>query len=78
MIRVDGVAYDIPDAEKSYQMYDSETRANHAASFRLTQGQRERLGEAFWTHPLVPGIAFGSRIEARLAAIASLGVANVG
>lgn len=72
MIRVAGVAYDIPDAEKSYQMYDSESRANNAASFRLTQAQRERLGEAFWTHEFAPTIAFKTRKEARLAAIRSL------
>jgi hypothetical protein len=70
--RIDGKLYDIPAAERGFQRYTSELRADIAASFRLTQGQRASIGEAFWTHPLCPGVCYPTRIAALRAALESL------
>lgn len=52
--------------------YSSETRANHAASFRLGHRQRAAIGEYFYTHPDREGIAFPTRKSAALAAMIPL------
>lgn len=41
--------------------------ASHRTGFR----QRERLGEFYWIHPLVPDIAFPTRVAALRAALAA-------
>lgn len=69
MIRMDGVLIDIPDAVRCFQKYTHEERANHAASHRLGYRQRGSTGQFYWTHNLVPGIAFPTRKAARLAAL---------
>lgn len=45
-------------ATRCFQPYTSEQRANHAASFRLGYRQRQAVGHSYYTHPMVPGIAF--------------------
>ena len=54
---------------RNFQAYTSEQCANHAASFRLGYQQRKAVGEFFYTHPDVPGKAFGTRKMAALAAL---------
>lgn len=54
---------------RNFHPYSSETRANHAASHRLGHRQRQSLGEYFYTHPSVPGIAFQTRGAAARAAL---------
>jgi hypothetical protein len=51
------------------QHYTSEQRASHAASFRLGHRQRHAMGEFFYIHPSVPGIAFRTRGAAAHAAL---------
>lgn len=70
--RIDGALYDMAPAVRGFQRYTSETRADLRASFRLGYRQRESIGEAFWTHPLVPGLAFPTRIAALRAALRTL------
>ena len=53
---------------KHFQKYTPEQRASLAASFRMGHRQKESVGEVFWTHPDVPGIAFPTRKRALLAA----------
>jgi len=50
-----------PKPIKHFQPYTSEERANHAASFRLTPGRRNAVGEVYWMHPLIPGVCFPTR-----------------
>jgi len=57
---------------RNFQPYSSESRARHAASFRLGHRQRESLGEYFYTHPAVANRAFPTR---KAAATAALGMA---
>lgn len=64
---------DIPAPVRGFQRFDSETRANHRASHRLGFRQRERIGEAFWTHAMMPNIAFPSRIAAVRAVLRLIG-----
>lgn len=45
-------------ATRCFQQYDSATRANHAASFRVGRVKRTAVGEHYYTHPMVGGIAF--------------------
>jgi len=45
-------------AARCFQRYDSETRANHAASGRLGFRQREAAGAFYYVHPMVPAFAF--------------------
>ncbi len=54
---------------RCFHRYSSETRANHAASFRLGHQQRQAVGEFFYTHPDIPNRAFPSRKKAALAAM---------
>ena len=54
---------------RCFHHYDSETRANHAASFRLGHDQRIATGEYFYVHPACPGIAFPTRGAAAKAAL---------
>lgn len=70
--RIDGRLYDMEPAVRGFQRFTSEDRANHAASFRLGYLQRQRIGEAFWTHPLRPGVCFPTRIEALRAALSAI------
>lgn len=53
---------------KIFQRYDSDQRANRAASFRLFPGQREAVGEFFWQHPDIPDRGFPTRAAAIRAA----------
>lgn len=53
---------------KHFQKYSSEDRANRAASHRMHFRQKQAVGEFFWTHPFVPGIAFPTRKAALKAA----------
>lgn len=76
MMKMNGVAYDIPDAQRGFHRYDSISRADRAASFRLTPGQRSSVGEVFWTHPLVDGVCFPSRKLAREAGLRAAGIHN--
>ena len=55
---------------RCFQAYTSEQRANHAASFRLGYQQRKSVGEFFYVHPAVPGIAFSTRRKAAEAGLA--------
>lgn len=54
---------------RGYQACSSEDRARHSASYRLGHRQRERHGEAYWTHPDVPGVCFPTRLAAARAAM---------
>lgn len=45
-------------ATRCFQRYDSETRANHAASHRVGRLKRASFGEHFYTHPMTGNIAF--------------------
>lgn len=54
-------------ATRSFQRYTSEQRANHAASHRLTPGQRQATGEYYYTHVHAPGLAFGTLTQAERA-----------
>jgi hypothetical protein len=49
--------------------YSSEERASRAASHRLGHRQRGAVGEYFYTHPDVPGLAFSTRGAAARAAL---------
>lgn len=49
---------------RCFQAYDSETRANHAASFRLGRQKRVANGEFFYVHPDFPNTAFPTRAAA--------------
>lgn len=56
---------------RCFRSYDSITRANHAASFRLGHQQRQATGEFFYTHPDVPNRAFPTRKAAALAGMSA-------
>lgn len=56
---------------KHFHHYSSDQRADRQASFRLTPGQRDSVGEVFWTHPSLPGVGFPTRAAA-LRAVARL------
>lgn len=51
------------------QLYDSETRATHAASHRLGFRQRKAVGEYYYMHPDFPNTAFATRGAAARAAL---------
>lgn len=53
---------------RHFQRYTSEQRAAHAASHRMGIRQREQVGEFFYTHSAVPGLAFSTRAAAVRAA----------
>lgn len=57
---------------RHFQQYSSDVRADRAASFRLGHVQRQAIGEVFWTHPSVPGVAFKTRKAAIQAAARSV------
>lgn len=75
MIRIDGATFDIPDAERGFQRYTTDQRANLASSHRVGFRQRQAVGEVFWTHPLCPNVCYPTRAAARRAAIARLSCA---
>lgn len=54
---------------RHFQRYNSEQRADRAASHRLGQQQRRAVGEHFYTHPHAPGRAFPTRRAAARAAV---------
>lgn len=56
---------------RCFHHYTSEQRANHAASFRLSQRKRQSLGEFFYIHPNLPNKAFPRRSDAARAALAA-------
>lgn len=49
---------------RHFQRYTPEQRASRAASHRLGHRQRTAVGEYFYTHPDVPGVAFPTRSAA--------------
>lgn len=51
-------------ATRCFHKYDSTARSDRAASRRLTPGQRESVGEFFYTHDLLPGVAFSTAKQA--------------
>lgn len=69
--RIDGQLFDIPPAVRCFQLYTSAQRSDLMASHRTGFRQRERLGEFYWIHPLVPDIAFPTRVAALRAALAA-------
>lgn len=56
---------------RCFHLYDSNTRADHAASHRLGYQQRRRTGEYFYVHPNFPNTAFKTRGDAARAALTS-------
>lgn len=57
---------------RNFQAYDSETRANHAASHRLGHQQRQATGHFFYVHPAIPNRAFDTRGAAARAALSMI------
>lgn len=55
-------------ATRCFERYSSETRATMASSFRLGRRQRQAVGEYFYIHPMVAGVAFMSAKAATTAA----------
>jgi hypothetical protein len=55
------------------QRYTPEQRADRTASHRLGHLQRRSIGEYFYTHPDVPGVAFPRRHLAARAALQGWG-----
>lgn len=51
-------------ATRCFHRYDSETRANHAASSRVGHVKRQSSGEFFYTHPMTGDIAFPTAKQA--------------
>lgn len=54
---------------RCFNAYSSETRAMHAASFRLGPQQRVSLGDFYYVHPDIPNVAFSTRGRAAKAAL---------
>jgi hypothetical protein len=54
---------------RCFQHYTSDQRANHASSHRLGHRQRQAVGEFFYVHPAVPGLAFSTRGQAARAGL---------
>lgn len=54
---------------RHFQHYTAEHRADRAASHRLGHRQRTAIGEAFYTHPARPNVAFPTRRAAARAAL---------
>ncbi|MFI6129471.1 hypothetical protein [Micromonospora sp. NPDC051141] len=73
--RLDGnaVALEAKRVVRQFQRYTSEQRADRAASHRLGHRQKTALGEHFYTHPGLPGVAFDSRKRAAETAHRKLG-----
>jgi hypothetical protein len=55
-------------ATRCFQRYSHLERADRMASHRLWHRQREAVGEYFYTHPMVPGLAFPTKKRAEQAA----------
>ena len=51
---------------RMFDQYDGETRAMRHASHRLGFRARAAVGEFFYIHPLVPGLAFPTAKAAHL------------
>lgn len=60
---------EMKNVTRCFHAFDSETRANHAASFRLGYRQRQATGQFYYTHPACPNIAFKTRTQAAMAAL---------
>lgn len=58
---------------RGFHRYSSYDRADMMSSHRLGHRQKERMGEAFWTHLAVPGLCFPTRKRALDAAARALG-----
>jgi hypothetical protein len=71
-VKIDGQFYDIPKAVRCWQKFSSETRANLMSSHRVGFRQKERFGEFYWTHPLIPNRAYPTRKAAYSAALETL------
>ena len=56
---------------RHFQKYSHTERADRASSHRLGYRQKHAIGEVFWSHPAVPGIAFPTRKAAIRAAEAA-------
>lgn len=59
---------------RGFHRYSSYDRADMMSSHRLGHRQKERTGEAFWTHLAVPGLCFPTRKRALDAAARALGL----
>lgn len=59
---------------RGFHRYSSLDRADMMSSHRLGHRQKERMGEAFWTHLAVPGLCFPTRKRALDAAARALGL----
>jgi hypothetical protein len=57
---------------RHFQRYTAEQRANHASAHTLGHQQKESLGEAFYTHPDVPGRSFDTRGSAARAGLSAV------
>lgn len=78
MIRLrDGNVLDVEAPVRGWQRYTSQDRADLNASFRLGPRQREATGEAFWTHPRMPGVCYPTRAECIRALLQSLATPEV-
>lgn len=55
-------------AIRCFQRYTAEDRASHRASRRLGPRAKERVGEFFYVHPMIPGRAFATAKAATTAA----------
>lgn len=55
-------------AVRSFQHYTPDQRADVASSHRLTSKRRQSIGEYFYTHPMMPGVAYPTAKAATTAA----------
>lgn len=67
----------MPDAVRGFQRFTSNELADMQASHRLGFRQKQRIGEAFWTHPYVSGVCFPTRKQAIEAALSTMSNARV-
>lgn len=58
-------------AVRCFQHYTSNQRADMASSHRLTPKRRQAIGEYFYTHPMLPGVAYPTAKAATKAAFAA-------
>lgn len=65
----DALVFERKRVVRHFQRYSAEQRANLAASHRAGPRQRTAVGEHFYTHPAVRGIAFPTRDRAARAGL---------
>lgn len=53
---------------RCFQRYTTNERSDIGASHSQGYRQRQRVGEFFYTHPAIPGIAFRTAADAKRAA----------